>query len=104
MNSKSIGADLVYAWPDAKIGMMDAQAAVKIMYAKEIEKEKDSAKFIREKAAEYEAANASANAAARRGYIDTVIEPQDTRKYVIAAFEMCMMKREDRPYKKHGTV
>lgn len=104
MNSKSIGADLVYAWPDAKIGMMDAKAAVKIIYAAEIEKEKDSAKFIREKAAEYEAANSSVDAAARRGYIDTVIEPQDTRKYVIAAFEMCMTKREDRPYKKHGTV
>lgn len=104
MNSKSIGADMVYAWTDAKVGMMDAKAAVQIMYAKEIEKADDSAKWIREKSAEYEEANATALAAARRGYIDTVIEPQDTRKYVIGAFEALMMKREDRPYKKHGTV
>ena len=104
MNSKSLGADIVYAWTDAKIGMMDANSAVKVIYADEIEASDDSAKFIREKAAEYEAENSSVEAAAKRGYVDTVIEPQDTRKYVIGAFEMLMLKREDRPYKKHGTV
>ena len=43
-------------------------------------------------------------AAAKRGYVDSVIEAQDTRKYVIGAFEMLYTKREDRPFKKHGTV
>lgn len=54
MNSKSIGADIVYAWPQAKIGMMDAQSAVKIMYSEEIEKSENAAALISEKAAEYE--------------------------------------------------
>ena len=44
------------------------------------------------------------NGAARRGYVDTIIEPEDTRKYVIGAFEMLYTKREDRPDRKHGTV
>lgn len=104
MNSKSIGADLVYAWPQARIGMMDAQNAVKIMYAEEIEKSQDAAALIREKAAEYEKLQASAEAAARRGYVDDIIEVKETRKRVIAAFEMLFTKREGRPSKKHGTI
>ncbi len=98
MNSKSIGADMVYAWPNAEIGMMDAKLAAKIMYANA-----DMA-TINEKAAEYAALQSSVLSAARRGYVDTIIEAEDTRKYVIGAFEMLYTKREDRPSKKHGTV
>ena len=104
MNSKSIGADIVYAWPQAKIGMMDAQSAVKIMYSEDIEKSENAAALISEKAAEYEKLQSSAQAAARRGYVDDIIEAGETRKRVIAAFEMLFTKREDRPSKKHGTV
>ncbi|WP_125140131.1 acyl-CoA carboxylase subunit beta [Clostridium transplantifaecale] len=104
MNSKSIGADIVYAWPQAKIGMMDAQSAVKIMYAEEIGKSENAAALISEKAAEYEKLQSSAQAAAGRGYVDDIIEAGETRKRVIAAFEMLFTKREDRPSKKHGTV
>ncbi len=104
MNSKAIGADMVYAWPSAKIGMMDATAAVKIMYADEIKEAANAAELIKEKAAEYEEVQSSALSAAKRGYVDTIIEAEDTRKYVIGAFEMLFSKREDRPYKKHGTV
>lgn len=104
MNSKSIGADIVYAWSDAKIGMMQAQSAVKIMYADEINSADDAAKLISEKAAEYENLQSSALAAAKRGYVDDIIEACDTRKRVIAAFEMLFTKREDRPAKKHGTI
>lgn len=104
MNSKSIGADIVYAWPQAKIGMMDAQSAVKIMYAEEIGKSENAAALISEKAAEYEKLQSSAKAAAGRGYVDDIIEAGETRKRVIAAFEMLFTKREDRPSKKHGTV
>ena len=98
MNSKSIGADMVYAWPTASIGMMDATMAGKIMYV-----DADAA-TLREKTAEYKALQNSVESAARRGYVDTIIDPVDTRKYVIGAFEMLFTKREDRPTKKHGTV
>ena len=98
MNSKAIGADMTFAWSDAQIGMMDAQLAAKIMYANE------DAKVMNEKAAEYAALQSSAMAAAKRGYVDNIIEAEDTRKYVIGAFEMLFTKREDRPGKKHGTV
>ena len=104
MNSKSVGADIVYAWPSASIGMMDASAAVKIMYADEIASSDNGAALIAEKAADYAALQSSALAAAKRGYVDDIIEACDTRKRVIAAFEMLFTKREDRPGKKHGTI
>lgn len=98
MNSKSLGADMVYAWPEAEIGMMDAELAAKIMYSDA------DASTIKEKAAAYKELQLSPLSAARRGYVDTIIEPADTRKYVIGAMEMLFTKREDRPVKKHGTV
>ena len=98
MNSKAIGADMTFAWENAQIGMMDAQLAAKIMYAGQ------DVKVINEKAAEYAALQSSAAAAAKRGYVDNIIAAEDTRKYVIGAFEMLFTKRDDRPAKKHGTV
>lgn len=98
MNSKSIGADMVYAWPSAEIGMMDAALASKIMYSDA------GADTLKEKTQEYKALQSSPVSAARRGYVDAIIPPQDTRKYVIGAFEMLFTKRENRPDKKHGTV
>lgn len=98
MNSKSTGADMVYAWETSEIGMMDAALAAKIMYADA------DADVIKVKATEYKELQSSPYAAARRGYVDTIIAPADTRKYVIGAFEMLFTKREDRPMKKHGTV
>ncbi|CUX19262.1 acyl-CoA carboxylase subunit beta [Clostridium sp. C105KSO13] len=98
MNSKSLGADMVYAWPDAQIGMMEAEKAAKVIYA-----EADM-QTIKEKTAEYQKLQTSPLSAARRGYIDAIIAPEETRKYLIGAFEMLYTKREDRPAKKHGTV
>lgn len=98
MNSKSIGADMVYAWPTAEIGMMDAGLAAKIMYADV------GADTIKEEAQKYKELQSSPLSAARRGYVDTIINPADTRKYIIGAFEMLFTKREERPSKKHGTV
>lgn len=97
MNSKAIGADMTYAWDSAKVGMMDAGMAAKIMYA-------DKPEMISGKAAEYAALQNSVVSAAKRGYVDAVIEPASTRKYVIGAFEMLFTKKENRPGKKHGTV
>lgn len=104
MNSKAIGADMVYAWPCAKIGTMDPEMAVKIMYQKEIAEAADKVSFIAEKKKEYIELQSSALAAAKRGYIDDIIEPDATRKRVIAAFDMLSTKNEERPYKKHGAV
>lgn len=104
MGSKSLGTDIVYAWPEAMIGMMDPSEAVKIMYAKEIEAAEDAVSLISEKAAEYGALQSSAVAAAKRGYVDDIIKAEETRQRVIAAFEMLFTKSEDRPSKKHGTV
>ena len=104
MNSKSIGSDIVYAWKNAKIGVMEAAPAVKIMYADEIAKADNAAALINEKAAQYNEMQASALAAAKRGYVDDIIEASETRQRVVAAFEMLFTKREDRPSKKHGTI
>ena len=82
MNSKGIGADLVFAWPDAEIGPMDAKFAAKVMYDGKSAEEIDAA------AKEFAALQNSAASAARRGYVDQIIEPQDTRKHLIYAFEM----------------
>ena len=98
MNSKALGADITIAWPTAQVGTMEGKLAAKIMY------EGQGADVINEKAAEYEALQLSAGSAARRGYVDQIVEAADTRKYVIGAFEMLFTKSEDRPYKKHGTV
>lgn len=96
MNSKSIGADFVYAWNDAKIGMMEADMAVKIMNPGA------NADVLKEKAQEYEELQSDVFTAARRGYVDTVIDPAETRKYVIGAFEMLYTKREMQIPKKHS--
>ncbi len=98
MNSKAIGADITMAWPTAEIGTMDAKLAAKIMY------DGKGAEVINEKAAEYAALQTSVVSAAKRGYVDQVVDAADTRKYVIGAFEMLFTKSEDRPVKKHGTV
>ena len=98
MNSKAIGADITIACPDAQIGAMDAELAAKIMY------EGQGAEVIKEKASEYAALQNNVTSAARRGYVDQIVEAADLRKYVIGAFEMLFTKCEERPVKKHGTV
>ncbi len=96
-NSKSIGADLVYAYPEAKVGMMEPELAAKIMYPNA------DATELSEKTAEYTKLQSSVSSAAARGYVDLIIEPADTRKYLVAAFEMLYSKCEFAPEKKHGT-
>lgn len=98
MNSKAIGADITIAWPDAEIGMMDAKLAARIIC------DGQGAEAIDACAAEYAKLQTSVESAARRGYVDEIVEAADTRKYIIGAFEMLFTKREDRPAKKHGTV
>lgn len=96
MGSKALGADLVYAWKNAKVGMMEAELAAKIMYGDE------SPEVQAEKAKEYDALQQSIDSAARRGYVDLILDPADTRKYAVDAFEMLYTKRQELPFKKHG--
>ena len=98
MNSKAVGADITIAWPDAQIGMMDAKLAAKIIC------DGQGVDAIDTCAKEYEALQNNVTSAAKRGYVDQIVEPADTRKYVIGAFEMLSSKAEGRPEKKHGTV
>ena len=77
---------------------MEGNLAAKIMY------DGQGAEVINEKASEYDALQLGALSAARRGYVDQIVDAADTRKYVIGAFEMLFTKSEDRPAKKHGTV
>ena len=104
MNAKATGCDIVYAWPTAHIGTMNADNAVRIIYGDDLKNIDDKNTYLNEKAKEYEAMQTSAISAARRGYVDSIIEPCDTRKYVIGALEMLYSKREEKPSKKHGTV
>lgn len=96
MGSKALGADIVFAWPTSKVGIMDAKAAAKLL-------EDDAAKISKTQEAFDKLQDGVASAAAR-GYVDAVISDADTRKYVIGAFEVLYTKRENRPDKKHGTV
>ena len=98
MNSRAIGADVTISWPDAQIGTMDANLAAKIMC------DGKDAETVSKAASEYAALQNNVKSAAARGYVDEIIEPADTRKYVIGAFEMLFTKRDERPAKKHGTV
>ena len=98
MNSKAIGADMTFAWSTAKVGMMDAKLAAKIIC------DGKGADAIDACAKEYDALQNDVVSAAKRGYVDSIIDAADTRKYVIGAFEMLYTKSEERPAKKHGTV
>lgn len=93
--SKALGADMVIGYDDSSVGVMDARIAASLMYENEA-KEK-----IEAYATEYETSHQGALAAAKRGIIDTIIEPQLTRRYLVAAIDMLLTKREFSPVKKH---
>ena len=97
MNSRHIGADLVFALPTAQIGMMDAEQAARIIY------DGSSAEVIKEQASVYAELQDSALSAAKRGYVDSIIEPEAVRKHAVYAFEMLFTKTEARPAKKHNS-
>lgn len=98
MNSKAVGADITIAWDNAKIGSMDSKLAAKIIC------DGEGADKIDECAKEYEALQNNVESAAKHGYVDEIVAPADTRRYVIGAFEMLYSKCEPASDKKHGTV
>jgi propionyl-CoA carboxylase beta chain len=104
MSSKHIRGDYNVAWPSAEMAVMGAEGAVNILYRERITKAKDPAAERQKLIAEYRDKFASPWAAAELGYLDDVIDPEDTRPKLIAALEMLGHKRQSLPYKKHGNL
>jgi propionyl-CoA carboxylase beta chain len=104
MSSKHIRADFNFAWPTAEIAVMGADAAVEILYRREISTASDPLAFKKQKAEEYRETFANPYVAAERGYIDGVIEPADTRRRLIMGLRLLETKNETMPPKKHGNI
>ncbi|MEW5816727.1 MAG: carboxyl transferase domain-containing protein [Spirochaetota bacterium] len=104
MSSRHLGADMVFAWPSAEIAVMGAEGAVNIIYRKEIDASDNPVQMRKEKIEEYEDLLYNPYVAARRGYIDAVIRPKDTRIRLIEALEMLINKSEQLPPRKHGNI
>jgi acetyl-CoA carboxylase carboxyltransferase component len=104
MNSKHLGADIVYAWPTAEIAVMGAEGAANIIFRQDIADSEDPISFRAEKIEEYRNKFSNPYVAASKGYVDDVIDPAATRTYIVSALEMLQSKREDRPRKKHGNI
>lgn len=104
MSSKHLGADAVFAWPTSEIAVMGPDGAANIIFKKDIAQSADPITTRQEKINEYRNQFASPYEAAKRGYVDDIIEPDSTRPRVIAALEMLASKRESRPAKKHGNI
>ena len=104
MNSKSIGADLAYAWPSAELAVMGPQGAVEILYRRELAESSDPIARRGELVDEYTERFANPYLAAERGYVDDVIDPAQTRAVITRSLDLLRSKREDLPKRKHGNV
>jgi len=104
MNSKHIGADMNFAWPTAEIAVMGAKGAAEIIFKKEINEAENPEEKWKEKEAEYANKFADPYRAARRGFVDEVIHPKNTRRKLIKAFQMLEGKEVIRPNRKHGNI
>ncbi|MCO8243844.1 MULTISPECIES: acyl-CoA carboxylase subunit beta [unclassified Haladaptatus] len=104
MASKHIGADVNYAWPTSEIAVMGPQGAVNVLYSSELEEADDPEARRDELIEEYREQFANPYTAADRGFVDDVIEPQETRPRLIDDLDMLMSKRKSQPEKKHGNI
>ncbi|WP_347549697.1 acyl-CoA carboxylase subunit beta [Pseudalkalibacillus hwajinpoensis] len=104
LNSKSIGADLVYAWPNAEIAVMGPEGAANVIFAREINESDHPEETRAAKIEEYREKFANPYIAASRGMVDDVIDPRETRIKLIEALELMRNKQEERPKKKHGNI
>ncbi len=104
MNSRHLRADFVFAWPGAEIAVMGPEGAANIIFRKEISESEDPDKTRKQKVKEYKDKFANPYAAASQGYVDAVIEPEETRKFLIHAIEVSDDKKESRPERKHGSI
>jgi acetyl-CoA carboxylase carboxyltransferase component len=104
MNSKSIGADLAFAWPSAEVAVMGPQGAVNVIFRREIETASAPEARRAELIEEYTERFANPYIAAERGYVDDVIDPRDTRRVLVRSLAMLRTKREQLPQRKHGNM
>ncbi len=104
MGSKYIGADVNLAWPTAEIAVMGAQGAVNILYRKELNDAPDPQALRDQLITEYNDTLANPYLAADRGFIDAVIEPNQTREYITKALRSLRTKRDTLPPRKHGNI
>jgi acetyl-CoA/propionyl-CoA carboxylase carboxyl transferase subunit len=104
MASKHIGADVNYAWPSAEIAVMGPKGAVNVLYSDELEAAENPEQRREELIEEYREQFANPYIAADRGFVDDVLEPQDTRPQLISDLEMLRSKRKSQPDKKHGNI
>ena len=104
MNSKHIGADMNYSWPNAEIAVMGAKGASEIIFKKEITSASNPEEKLTEMVGLYTENFANPYKAAARGFIDEVIEPAATRQKLIRAFKVCETKAVKLPRKKHGNI
>ncbi|MDN4607753.1 acyl-CoA carboxylase subunit beta [Sporosarcina highlanderae] len=104
LNSKAIGADVVYAWPNAEIAVMGAEGAANIIFARDIMNSDNPEATRAEKIEEYRMKFANPYVAASHGMVDDVIDPRETRIKLLQALEMMRNKQENRPWKKHGNI
>ena len=105
MNSKSIGADLAFAWPSAELAVMGPQGAVEIVYRRELAAGRRPGRPPRRAGRRvHRAATPTRTSPAERGFVDDVIDPAETRIKLIAGLDMLRSKREELPQRKHGNV
>jgi propionyl-CoA carboxylase beta chain len=104
MNSKHIGADVNVSWPTGEVAVMGAPAAVNIIFRRQLNEAEDPDKKREELIAGYEEQSNNPMVAAEMGYIDDVIDPRETRPYLIKALSMIRTKRPERPPRKHGNI
>ena len=104
MNSKGIGADMVFAYPIAEIAVMGAEGAANIVFRREIEASPDRDAARAEKIREYSDKFMNPYVAAQRGFVDEVISPEETRSKISRAFSMLKTKQKDGPRRKHGII
>ncbi len=104
MNSKSIGADLVFAWPTAELAVMGSSGAVEIVHRRDLLEATDRSARRTELIDEYEERYATPYIAAERGFVDDVIDPADTRRVLARSLDLLRSKREELPKRKHGNV
>lgn len=102
MNSRHLGADFMFAWPSAEIAVMGPEGAANIIFRKEIMDAENEDEMRQIKVKEYIEKFANPYVAASKGYIDSVIEPMETRELLLHALDVSRNKDDYRPYKKHG--
>ena len=104
MCDKSIGADFVFAWPTALITIVGAETAASVIFAKEIADAKDSGEVKQQRIKEFRDLYEHPYLAAARGYVDEVIMPHDTRKYINRALDILENKAVSRPWRKYSNI